>query len=143
MKTSILKQNTLYQARFLIKTFKSYKILQGCNICFGFFGLKLSRSPMPGSESRFFHSSTRERQGMGSSGAGGDKACRRAAEGRGHPCRARSNARFTGKGGKTTGGNLMSSAANALLGNTTKPKEILPHTAAFMQSLGFLIKKIS
>lgn len=37
---------------------------------------------------------------------------------------------------------LTISAANAFLGNTTKPKEILPRsTAAFMQSLGFLIKK--
>lgn len=34
MKTFILNQNTLNQARFLIKTFMSYKILQGCNICF-------------------------------------------------------------------------------------------------------------
>lgn len=33
MKTFILNQNTLNQAGFLIKTFMSYKILQGYNIC--------------------------------------------------------------------------------------------------------------
>jgi len=54
MKMFPLKQNTLRHARFLIKTFKTYKIPQGCNACSPSAGLchPNPRSSSPASSAR-------------------------------------------------------------------------------------------